>query len=235
MYPKTAITTAIAALFLISTMGCATSGGSSSGWIVVGQPASSPPPASQKAKPPKSKKANKGQETAARNHIRSAYRFLQKNKPDHAIREMEKARSKMGSDFWFHYYMGGAYYFKGMYERAGDSWKIAYRYTNDYRLRSRLRTSQSFAVHQLKGDEPSRGFLRMAIDMDGDNRHAREFLEDLVGSEGSPSDGSYDQSKGKKGRGKDNRKQGKSGSKKEKSKKIRDKDRFRAYFMIEME
>lgn len=233
MYPRTAIVT-LAAVFLVTTMGCVTSGGSSSGWVVVGQPASSPPPASQKARPPKSKKNTMGQETAARNHIRSAYRFLEKGKPDHAMREMEKARNKMGNTFWFHYYMGGAYYFKGMYERAGDSWKMAYRYTNDYRLKSRLRTSQSFAVHHLKGDEPSIGFLRMAIDTDGDNRYARELLEDLVGSGGGPSDLGYSGSKGKKGPDKDDRKPGKSAKKKEKSKKIRDKDRFRAFFMIEM-
>ena len=233
MNSRVAFITVIMIIFLFSVAGCATSDGSSSGWIVIGNQGSSP--SSPGKKPPKNNtKNNKGQQVAAQNHLRSAYRFLEKGKPDHAIREMEKARNKMGSDFWFHYYMGGAYYFKGMYEMAGDSWKIAYRYTNDYRLRSRLRTSQSFAVNHLNGDEPSIGFLRMAIDMDVDNRHARELLEDLVGSAGGASGGSYGGSKGKKGRGKDDHKRGKSENKKEKPKKIRDKDRFSAYFMVEM-
>jgi len=271
MVPRTAIVKALLAVFLFTTMGCATSGGSSGGWIVVGQPETTPPPASrQTAPPPKKEKYNKGQETAGRNHIRSAYRFLQKNKPDHAMRELEKARNKMGNSFWFHYYMGGAYYFKGMYDRAGDSWKIAYRYTRDYRLRSRLRTCQSFAIHYLEGDEPSIGFLRMAVDGDGDNLHARELLEDFVSSGVSPSNGrtdaqvgfmrpsgsvsgkgggnreeglkqneedddGYGSSKIKKGREKNDRKHGKSGKKKGKPKKIRDKERFKAYFLIEME
>ena len=270
MHPRTAIITGLAAVFLLANMGCTTSSGSSGGWVVVGQPESSPPPASQQPKPHKNKKNNRGQEQAARNHMRSAYRFLQKGKPDHAMRELEKARNKMGSSFWFHYYMGGAYYFKGMYELAGDSWKIAYRYTKDHRLRSRLRTCQSYSVNYRKGDEPSIGFLRMAIDMDRDNRHAMDLMRDLGGSGGSPSDGKsdvqvgfmrpsgstpdgddryeeqkarerddddderYGDSKGKKGQKKDDRKHGKSGKKKEKYKKIRDKNRFSAYFLIEM-
>jgi tetratricopeptide (TPR) repeat protein len=182
--------------------------------------------------------------------MRSAYRFLQKGKPDHAMRELEKARRKMGNNYWFHYYMGGAYYFKGLYEKAGDSWTIAFSYTNDYRLRSRVRTCQSFAVNYSKGDEPSIGFLRTALDMDRDNRHARELLEDLVGSGGgsdvqvgfmrpSESAGAKDnnykgKAKSEKGQGKDDRKKGKSVKEKKKPKKIRDKDRFRGYFMVEM-
>jgi hypothetical protein len=201
--------------------------------------------------------------------MRSAYRFLQKGKPEHAMRELEKARSKMGQNFWFHYYMGGAYYFQGMYVLAGDSWKIAYRYTNDHRLRSRLRTCQSYAINYRKGDEPSIGFLRMAIDNDQDNRHARELLRDLGGSVQAPAgkkqppqvgfmrssgsgadegrshedvkgrdqdddDDRNGKSKGKKGRDKDDQRHGKSGKKKDKYKKIRDKERFSAYFMIEM-
>jgi tetratricopeptide (TPR) repeat protein len=268
MHPRTLIISAVVAMFLSALIGCTTSDGSSGGWVVVGQPKSSPPPPQKQPPPPKYKKGNRGQDRAARNHIRSAYRFLQKNKPDHAMRELEKARNKMGKSFWFHYYMGGAYYYKGMYELAGDSWKMAYRYTKDYRLRSRLRTCQSFAIHYLKGDEPSIGFLNMAIDIDRDNRHARELLEDLVGSGGAPSDSSrtgvqvgfmrpsgrdggnreeelreleddddksFGRSKTKKGREKDDRKHGKPGKKKEKPEKIRDKERFKAYFLIEME
>jgi tetratricopeptide (TPR) repeat protein len=158
----------------------------------VGQPESSPPPPSQQTKPHKKEKNNRGQEQAARNHMRSAYRFLQKGKPDHAMRELEKARNKMGSSFWFHYYMGGAYYFKGMYELAGDSWKMAYQYTNDHHLRSRLRTCQSYSINYQKGDEPSIGFLRMAIDMDRGNLHAQDLLRDLGGSGSGSSDGKSD-------------------------------------------
>jgi len=270
MYPRTLIISALAAVFLLALMGCSTTGGSSGGWVVLGQPGSSPPPPPKQPPPPKYKQENRGQERAARNHIQSAYRFLQKNKPDHAMRELEKARSRMGNSFWFHYYLGGAYYFKGMYDLAGDSWKMAYRYTSDDRLRSRLRTCQSFAIHHLKGDEPSIGFLKMAIDMDRDNRHARELLDDFDGSGGAPynsrkdvqvgfmrpsgsasgrdgenreedvrgqgedDDDSNGRSKGKKGREKEDRKPGKSSKKKEKPKKIRDKERFRAYFLIEM-
>ena len=230
MRPRTVIIIGLVAVFLLANMGCTTSNGSSGGWVVVGQPGSSPPPPSQQPKPNKKEKNNKGQQVAAQNHLRSAYKFLQKGKPDHAMRELEKARNKMGINYWFHYYMGGAYYFKGMYEMAGDSWNVAFRFTNDYRLRSRLRTCQSFAINYREGDEPSIGFLRNAIDMDGENRQARELLEDLGGSRSDPSESS----KGKKGREKDGPKHGKSGKKKEKSKKIRDKERFSAYFLVEL-
>lgn len=254
MYPRTAIVT-LAAVFLVTTMGCVTSGGSSSGWVVVGQPASSPPPASQKARPPKSKKNTMGQETAARNHIRSAYRFLEKGKPDHAMREMEKARRKMGQDYWFHYYYGGAYFLKGMFGQARDSWERAYGFTRDYSLRSRIRTCQSFAIYNLDGEGPSMGVLKKAVDMDRQNSTAWELFQDLGGSDtgrqsgydksssspyvqqklgqsGGPED--YDDKASKKGHGKDKPKRGSADKKKDKKRKIQDGERFRAYFMIEM-
>ncbi|MCJ7498801.1 hypothetical protein MUP29_00975, partial [bacterium] len=94
-----------AAIFLFSVAGCATTDGSNSGWVVVDPPSSSPPPRAEKQPPPPPPRynENKGQQESAQNHLRSAYRFLQKNKPDHAIRELEKARRKMGPNYWFYY------------------------------------------------------------------------------------------------------------------------------------
>jgi len=257
-------------------MGCTTTDGGSGGWIIVDQPETSPPPSPQQPAPPKKVKKNRGQERAARNHINSAYRFMQKNKPDHAMKELEKAREKGVGGFWYHYYMGGCYYFKGIYDRAVNSWKAAYRHTQDHRLRSRLRTCQSYAVNYMKGDESSVGFLKMAIDTDGENRHARILMMDLTGvwpgftdsrsntqagskpgfddpSRSDDADDRYEEdknkhkndgtegrgdgkgkSKGKKGYDKDDTKNGKSGKKKDKYKKIRDKQNFSAYFLIEM-
>lgn len=183
MYSKVTICTAIAAVFLFTAAGCVTTGGESGGggWIVVDQPeATRPPP--QTTGPSGTGKSKKGQEQAARNHLRSAYRFLQKDKPDHAIKELEKARRKMGSDFWFHYYMGGAYYYKGMHKKARVSWQDAFQYTRDHRLRSRLSTCQSFAVYHLDGDERSIGFLNKAMELDEKNLQARELYRDLAGS-----------------------------------------------------
>jgi len=259
-------------VLLLSATGCATSGGSSGGWVVVKQPESPPPPpAARKKSPPDSDRKARGQERAARNHMRSAYKFLQKGKPDHAIRELEKARNAFGDSFWFHYYLGGAYYLKGMYEKAGDSWKTGNRYTNDRRLRSRLRTCQSFAANFYEGDRGSIGFLRAAIDLDDENRQARDLLKDLSGSDRNFSQGradvqvgfvrpsgrgsareqgnddlegrmpdddgaeGYGRSKYGKDKEKVDRKTGRSKEKKEKPKKIRDKDLFREYFLIEMD
>ena len=282
MYLRIAITVTLASIFLLTTIGCVTSDGSSGGWVVVDQPGSAPPPPPARKPPPAQnyKKSNKGPERAASNHIRSAYRFLAKNKPDHALRELEKARDRAGAGFWIYYYRGGAYYFKGMYEKANDSWRTANRYTKDPRLISRLRTCQSYAIHHLGGEEKSIGFLKRAIEMDKRNREARELLNDLdvsmkrsserkqevqvgfmrpsdsrsdVKSEtedrerrnrnfeddedrdrDDDGDADYGRSKNRKGQDKDDRKHGKPDKKKKKSKKIRDKERFREYFLIEM-
>jgi tetratricopeptide (TPR) repeat protein len=166
------------AFAIIGSSGCVTDDGTTtSGWVVIGDPGqSSPRPRTQ---PDSHAGQGKGLEKAARNHIRSAYRFLKKDKPDHALRELEKARRKMDRTFWYHYYMGGAYYMKGMYGRARDSWELAYRFTRDYRLRSRIRTCQSFVVFRIQGYKPTIGFLRKAVDMDRDNGTARGLLDDL--------------------------------------------------------
>ena len=257
MRPRTVIIIGLAAVFLLANMGCTTSNGSSGGWVVVGQPESSPPPPSQQPKPNKKEKNNKGQQVAAQNHLRSAYRFLQKNKPDHAMRELEKARRKMGQNYWFHYYFGGAYYLKGMFSQARDSWENAFGYTKDYTLRSRIRTCQSFAIYNLDGEGPSRGILKKAVNMDKQNRTAWDLLQDLesldtdhqpgydksssspyvqekFGQKGVPEDDSDKVTK--KGQGKDKSKHGKADKKGKKGKKhrIQDGDQFRAYFMVEM-
>ena len=275
MHFRIAVTVALASIFMLTTIGCVTSGESSGGWVVVGQPDSTPPPPppppSRHPSPsPKYKKDNYGQDRAARNHIRSAYRFLEKNKPDHALRELDKARDRVGADFWFYYYRGGAYYFKGMYGEASDSWRVANRHTKDHRLLSRLRTCRSFAVHHLEGDEKSIDLLRRAIDLDEKNREARELLKDLVGSMERPyerksepkvgfmrpsdnktradngnedgedreynDDETYEsgRSKGHKGQAKDDRRYRKPEIKRKKLKKIRGKERFRKYFLIEV-
>jgi tetratricopeptide (TPR) repeat protein len=186
-----------AAIFVLSVAGCVTTDGSNSGWVVVDQPSSSPPPTTKKHQPPPPPrhKENRGQQVAAQNHLQSAYRFLQKDKPDHALRELEKARKKMRPNFWFHYYYGGAYYLKGMFGEARDSWERAYRNTQNYTLRSRIRTCQSFAIYNLDGHGPSIGVLEKAIKMDTRNRTARLLFQDLSGSD---SYRSYDQPVNKK-------------------------------------
>ena len=242
----TAFAIAIAFISVIAIQGCSTTNGSSGGWTVTDRPPKSPPPGPGPATLPKAQKSNQGQLIAANNHLRSAYRFLQKGKPDHAMRELEKARGKMGAGYWFHYYMGGAYFLKGMYQRAEENWNTALGYTLDRRLKSRLMTCQSFAVNYLKGDEPSIGFLKSALDLDRDNHQARELLEDLrsPGDESGAQIGfshpserpevqavedSNSESKGKKSRGKE-----KSKKNRVKPGKIREKERFRAYFLVEM-
>jgi len=176
-----AIVVVFTAVFVLTVFGCATPDGSSGGWIVVNPPQqpSKPPPPHQQNRPPKHEIENRGQERAAQNHMRSAYRFLQKGKPDQALRELEKARPAMGTSFWFHYYMGGAYYFKKMFESAGESWRRAYSYTDDHLLRSRVRTCQSYAAYQLDGGNRSIDLLKMAIALDRSNSQARNLLEDL--------------------------------------------------------
>jgi tetratricopeptide (TPR) repeat protein len=242
----TAFAIAIAVISFATIQGCSTTGGSSGGWVVADRTTKPPPTQHRPATAPEVKRGNQGQLIAARNHLRSAYRFLQKGKPEHAMRELEKARDKMGASYWFHYYMGGAYFLKGMYQRAEGSWDTALGYAGDGRMGSRLRTCQSFAVNYLRGDEPSIGLLKMALDLDRDNHQARELLEDLHSSgqvAGAqigfmhPSERSEDkgvnggnvESKGKKGREK-----GKSKKSRDKTGKIRDKELFRAYFLVEM-
>jgi hypothetical protein len=152
------------ALAILGGSGCVTDDGSTtSGWVVIGDQNQSPHRSRQE--PDKHPGKGKGLETAARNHMRSAYRFLKQDKPDHALRELAKAGKKMDRNFWYHYYTGGAYYMKGMYIRARDSWELAYRYTRDYRYRSRIRTCQSFVIFRLQGHQPSIGFLHKAVDM----------------------------------------------------------------------
>ena len=179
-----------AAIFLFSVAGCATTDGSNSGWIVVDPPSSSPPPKAEKQPPPPPPRynGNRGQQKSAQNHLRSAYRFLQKSKPDHALRELEKARRKMEPNYWFYYYYGGAYYLKGMFGEARNSWENAYRNTRDYPLRSRVRTCQSFAIYYLDGQGPSSRVLEKAFNLDQRNSTARELYQDLTGSDPYRSD-----------------------------------------------
>ena len=171
------------------------------------------------------------------------------------MRELEKARRKMGQNYWFHYYFGGAYYLKGMFSQARDSWENAFGYTKDYTLRSRIRTCQSFAIYNLDGEGPSRGILKKAVNMDKENRTAWDLLQDLesldtdhqpgydksssspyvqekFGQKGVPEDDSDKVTK--KGQGKGKPKHGKA-DKKEKKRKIQDGEQFSAYFLIEME
>jgi tetratricopeptide (TPR) repeat protein len=254
-----------AAIFLLSVAGCVTTDGSNNGWVVVDQPSSSPPPTTKKQQPPPPPrhKENRGKQVAAQNHLRSAYRFLQKDKPDHALRELEKARTKMRPNFWFHYYYGGAYYLKGMFGEARDSWERAYRKTQEYHLRSRIRTCQSFAIYKLDGEGPSRGVLKKAVNMDKENRTAWDLLQDLGVSDTDRQPG-YDKSSSspyvqekfgqRDGPEKDDDKVTKNGQgnekpnhwkadkkgqkdkkdKKDKKRKIQDGKQFRAYFLIEM-
>jgi len=181
MTPGKTILVVFMAVFVSTAFGCATPDGSSGGWVIVNPPEqpSKPPTPSQQKRPPKHKTDNRGQVKAAQNHIRSAYRFLQKGKPDHALKELEKARPVMGTSYWFHYYMGGAYFFKGMFESAGESWKRAYSYTDDHPLRSRVRTCQSYAAYQLDGVDGSIDLLKGAITLDRNNSQARILLDDL--------------------------------------------------------
>jgi hypothetical protein len=167
------------ALAILGGSGCVTDDGTTtSGWVVIGDQNQSPHRSKQE--PDKHSGKGKGHDNAARNHIHSAYRFLKKDKPDHALRELEKARSKMDRNFWYHYYRGGAFYMKGMYTQARDSWELAYRFTRDYRYRSRIRTCQSFVVFRIQGYQSSVGFLHKAVDMDRDNRTAKGLLDDLL-------------------------------------------------------
>lgn len=166
---------------LINT-GCTTTGGTSDGWVVVNPPERTPPPPPPKKKPPENAKKKRGQDQAGNNHLRSAYRFLEKNKADHALRELGKARYSLGNDFRVYYYMGGAYFYKRMYRKALDSWQTASRFTRDSRLRSRLRTCLAYALIHLEGDKGSIPYLRKAVDLDRENRHAMELLRGLENS-----------------------------------------------------
>lgn len=246
---RTGIIISTAALCLLPWAGCTTTSGGG-GWVVPGQPAKAPPPPTAPP-PPKRRVENRGQERAAQNHIRSAYRFLEKGKPDHAIRELEKARGKTGRTFWLHYYMGGALYMKGMHREAEESWRMAFRHTNDPRLRSRLKTCESFAVNRVDGDGASSALLRTALDLDRSNTVASDLLAEL-GTTGYAAQPDRDGKKSEKGtwkmgaketpapsegpRRKDSRagKPDERGRKQARGKKIRDSESFRAYFLIEM-
>jgi tetratricopeptide (TPR) repeat protein len=219
----------LSTVFLLNT-DCATTESGSDGWIVINGPADTQPPPKQQTLSPR--KAT-GLEVAARYHVRSAYRFLQKDKPDHAIKELEKARAKMDQDYWFHYYMGGAFYMKAMYREARESWEMAYRYTKDPQMRSRIRTCQSFVVYRINGKDQSLGLLRRAVDLDEKNESAKEFLNDIImvstdeqGEQAglSVKMGKSPKEKGSKGPGKATKKR----------KMIQDKERFMGYFLIEM-
>jgi hypothetical protein len=175
---RTALAIAVA-FAILGGSGCVTDDGTTtSGWVVIGN--QNQPTPRTRQEPERHPGKGKGLETAARNHIKSAYRFLKKNQPDHALRELAKARKKMDRNFWYHYYTGGAFYMKGMYRQARDSWELAYRFTRDYRYRSRIRTCQSFVIFRLQGHQSSIGSLHKAVDMDRDNRTARGLLDDLL-------------------------------------------------------
>ena len=217
-------------LFLLPGSGCVTTDGGSTGWVVLDSPSgpsSSSPSASQGPSHPG--KAQ-GLQVAARNHLRNAYRFLENGKPDHAVKQLEKARGKMDRDFWFHYYLGGAFYLKGRYGDARDSWKRAYRFTRNPRLRSRIQTCLSFSAYKIEGHDSSVGFLRSALDLDRENRTARDIFNDMIASNVQSQDGNPGFRK-KPEKPVKMKSPGKSGGK---GKKIEDMERFTGYFLVEM-
>jgi tetratricopeptide (TPR) repeat protein len=203
------------------TAGCETPGGASyGGGIVIGSGGgrSVPPPPSR---PPA---ASKGLDQAARNHIRSAYRFMEKGMPDKARRELLKAERKASRTFWYNYYLGGIYYQKGMYEDANRSWDLAFQYSEgDLSLRTRIRTSQAFAYFQIGQTEQSRNSLELALKIDSGNQTAHALLRDFdtVDKQDKPGKGSSGKGKNKnKGRGK--------------GKKVSQNSEFNSYFFVEM-
>jgi tetratricopeptide (TPR) repeat protein len=168
----------VAAVGLLACAGCVSTS-DTGGWVIIDKPETSKAPPPAKKKPPARDMGPPGKRRAAENHLRSAYRFLQKNKPDHALKELQKAGSSRYNDFWIYYYSGGAYYFKGMYGKANEQWDKAYRHAGEYNLKSRLRTCQSYVAYRLEDAEGAAGYLKRALDLDGRNRQARLLLEDL--------------------------------------------------------
>ena len=216
-------------ILALSGWGCAITGGGGSGPVILDTGGTSPGGRPGAGNGQAAGQA-KGHEIAAKNHIRSAYRFLEMGKPGHAQKEIEKARGKMGEDFWFHYYLGGALFLQGKNREASQSWERAFGLTGDTALRSRVRTCQSFAAYRTEGSSTSIGFLRHAVDLDGGNLTARNILQELSGSGELSS--RKDQGKGKES-GKPKSTAG--GAKGKGGKKRIEEERgFREYFLIGM-
>lgn len=211
-------------LFVVmAAVGCATLQGSTSGGgIVIGPGAGRTEPVPQ---------AGKGLDTAARNHIRSAHRFLQKGMPDKARKELNKAEAKSSRSFWYNYYLGGVYFYQGMFAEANRSWNLALQYSGgDAILGARVRTCQSFAHFQLNDPGQTRNSLELALRLDSGNETARGLLADLEADSGRGRPGNTLTAKAK-GRAKGNTPGNASGKGK---KKISEKSEFNNYFLVKM-
>jgi hypothetical protein len=212
---------------LVIVSGCGTTGGSMDGPIVVTGEGSAQPgmPDSKRNEAP-------GKTVAAGNHIENAYRFLVKDKPAKARKELEKAGRKGVKGFWLHYYMGGALYFLDEHEAAIRSWEAAYDAAADASKKSRIRTCQSYAQYGMANEALTRQLLTAAADIDPKNFQAGVLLEELEQSRKSADSGRVKGNKARKG-----------------MKKVKDREietqcvevaalesrsQFRAYFLIEM-
>ena len=205
--------TAAALVCLAFLAGCSTAHYGGGLTIETGEPTPT-----TKTRPPS---AQKGMETAAANHIRSAHRFLAKGMPDNAIRELDKAREKSGTSFWYFYLLGGAQYQRGSYSQAADYWEMSLRYAGgDVVLLSRIKTCQSYAFLGVRSTDTAIELAEAAIQYDSGNREARVLLGDLTQPSGKA--GGKGRGKGK-GKGQ-NKGQGK-GSRSEQS------SRFETYFL----
>ena len=195
-----------------SSMGEISYGG---GGVVIGE-------GSGKKTPPQ---AQKGQDTAAQNHIRSAYRFLEKGMPDKAEKELQKARAKSSRSYWYYYYMGGINFYRGMYKDAQDQWELAFKYADSSASQSRARTCQSFAFYYYGNPTKSRDSLQIALEIDSGNSMARILIADFDNAENSS---------GNKGKGKKGKSQNKANGKgHDKGKKVGQKNQFDGYFLVE--
>ena len=184
------------------------------GVVIGGEPAKKTP-----------SQAQKGQDTAAENHIRSAYRFLEKGMPDKAEKELAKARSKSSQSYWYYYYMGGINFYRGRYKDAQNQWELAFRYADNSASRSRARTCQSFAFYNYGNLTKSRDCLQIALEIDSGNSVARILIADFENVGDPP---------GKKGKGKKGKSQSRANGKDHnKGKKVGQKSQFDGYFLVE--
>jgi tetratricopeptide (TPR) repeat protein len=169
--------------------------------------------------------AQKGQDTAAENHIRSAYRFLEKGMPDKAEKELQKARAKSSQSYWYYYYMGGINFYRGMYKDAQNQWELAFKYAYSSASQSRVRTCQSFAFYSYGNMTKSRDCLQIALEIDSGNSMARILISDFENIGDSPDN---------KGKGKKEKSQNRANGKDyDKGKKVGQKSQFDGYFLIE--